>query len=264
MKEQRGSFVAVSTGMLLAGHITARCQKIIEEADVIYCLVPHALCETWLKNCNSNVKSLQPYYKKGRNRVQTYEKMVDVMMNDVREGKRVCGAFYGHAGVFSCVPHMAIEQSHKEGFVAYMEPGISAEACLYADLQIDPGNYGVQSIEATQLMLFDHTLNTKGYILLWQIAIAGDHTASKFSSDESKLQCLVNHLYKDIPSDHEVIIYEAKFTPLDEVRKEKVKLMDLPKQELKLHSTLVIPPVQELEYDQAMLRELGITGLEYT
>ena len=95
--------------------------------------MPHTLAERWLERLNPNVKSLQPFYGVGKYRMQSYEEMIEAMMVEVRKGKKVCGAFYGHAGVFACVPRLTIDKAREEGFRALMEPGISAEACLYAD-----------------------------------------------------------------------------------------------------------------------------------
>ena len=259
----KGSFVAVSTGMLLAGHITVRCKKVIQDADVVYCLVPHLLSEKWLESINNNVVSLQQFYAEGKYRMDSYNEMVATMMEDVRRGKNVCGAFYGHAGIFACVGHKAIAQAKQEGYFAYMEPGVSAEACLYSDLGIDPGDYGVQSLEVNQFLFFDHQLNTKSYILLWQVALAGEHTATTFEIRKHRLKRFVDYLSQWIPLEHEVILYEAQFLPIEPIRADKVKLKDLPDQELKLHTTLVIPPVEELKPNTKLLKEMGINDANW-
>src|SRR3546814_11468295 len=74
----------------------------------------------------------------------TYREMVAAMLAEVRAGRRVCGAFYGHPGVFARVPHKAIAQARAEGFEAHMEDGVSVEDCLSADIGIDPGEVRCQ------------------------------------------------------------------------------------------------------------------------
>ncbi len=54
-----------------------------------------------------------------------------------------------------------------------MEPGISAEDCLYADLGLDPGTYGCQHYEASNLMFYQRTIDTAAYLILWQPGVAG-------------------------------------------------------------------------------------------
>jgi len=63
-------------------------------------------------------------------------------------------------------------QARAEGFGTHMEPGISAEACLYADLDLDPGEHGVQSFEATQFLIQRRMIDPAGLLLLWQISQA--------------------------------------------------------------------------------------------
>lgn len=258
MTGKKGQFVAVSTGMLLAGHISVRARSYLEHADVIFCLVPHSLIETWLKQINPNVISLQSLYAEGKHRMDTYEEMVSMMMAEVRAGKNVCGAFYGHAGVFAWAPHETVRQATAEGYKAHMEPGISAEACLYADLGIDPGTCGAQHFEASQFLFYDHIPNNRGYLILWQIGLVGEHTATKLSTNTKWVKQFVEHMLEWYSPEHEVIIYEAAVLPIESVRKDKVQLKDLHKQTLKLYSTLVVPPSVKLSANKKVLDQFTI------
>ena len=129
-----GSLVCVGVGMTLGSHLTPLSRSYIESADVVFAATSDGIVELWLAKMNPDVRSLQPFYREGKSRAETYREMVAAMLAEVRAGKRVCGAFYGHPGVFAGVPHEAIEQARREGYAAHMEPGVSAEDCLYADL----------------------------------------------------------------------------------------------------------------------------------
>ena len=139
---KKGSLACVGTGMMLGAHIGPRARSHIEQADVVFVAVSDALVELWVQGMNHDVRSLQPYYAEGKPRSDTYREMVAAMMEEVRAGRRVCGAFYGHPGVFAVVPHRAVAQARDEGYEAVMEAAVSAEDCLYADLGIDPGTFG--------------------------------------------------------------------------------------------------------------------------
>jgi precorrin-3B methylase len=139
MAPLQGSLACVGLGMMLGAHLSPRSRSHIEQADVVFALVSDPLVELWVQEMRPETRSLQPYYIEGRPRTQGYREMVDAMLVQVRAGHRVCGVFYGHPGVFAQVPHHAIQAARTEGFDAVMEPGISAEDCLYADLGIDPG-----------------------------------------------------------------------------------------------------------------------------
>ncbi len=134
---KKGRLVNVGLGMTLGSHITPLSRNFIEKADIVFVATSNNIVEQWVQSMNKNVISLQQYYQEGTSRMITYRKMVDVMMQQVRAGKNVCGAFYGHPGVFAWAPHESIKQAKKEGFQAHMEPGVSAEDCLYPNLDIE-------------------------------------------------------------------------------------------------------------------------------
>lgn len=261
----KGSLVFVGTGLRLAGQISVLSKSYIEQADKVYSLVPDGFAEDWIKSLNSNHASLQPFYAQGievKNRRESYRQMVEEILTSVRQGLQVVCALYGHPGVFACISHLAIAQAKKEGFDAYMEPGISAEACLWADLGIDPGSSGHQSYEATQFMLYGHSPDPSTHLLLWQIALAGECSLTQFSTTADKLQILVEQLSQWYPLDHEVVIYEAANLPLQAPRIEKLPLRSLPQAKLTVISTLLIPPSEPLQLDKIMLAKLGITAEE--
>jgi uncharacterized protein YabN with tetrapyrrole methylase and pyrophosphatase domain len=257
----KGNLVFVGTGLQLAGQIGALSLSYIEHADVVFSLVPDGFSERWLMSLNTDVRSLQPYYAQNgeiKNRRDTYAQMVNAILDEVRKDKLVVCALYGHPGVFACVGHLSIKQARTEGFEANMLPGISAEACLWADLGIDPGNSGHQSFEATQFMLYHHVPDPTTHLLLWQIALAGEHTLTQFSSTKDKLQILVEHLHQWYPLTHEVIIYEAANLPFQSPVINRMPLSLLPEAKLTTISTLLIPPASRMMLNYEMLAKLGI------
>ncbi|WP_188927113.1 SAM-dependent methyltransferase [Shewanella algicola] len=262
---QQGQLVCVGTGVQLAGQVGQLTVSYIEIADVVFSLVPDGFTDRWLSTLNADVRSLQGYYAQAgeiKNRRDTYQQMVDAMLDEVRANKRVVCALYGHPGVFSCVSHLAIAQAKQQGFKAKMLAGVSAEACLWADLGIDPGNSGYQSYEATQFMLYQHAPNPCAHLVLWQIALAGEHTLTKFSTTKQRLHILVEHLLQWYPIDHQVIIYEAANLAVQSPRVEHIALADLPDARLTTISTLLMPPQQALALNPAMLAKLGISEMD--
>lgn len=255
-----GSLACVGLGMMLGAHLSPRSRSRIERADVVFALVSDPLVELWLGEMRSDVRSLQPFYGDGRAdgkaRTESYREMVGAVMAEVRAGRRVCAVFYGHPGVFALVPHRAIGQARAEGFDAVMEPGISAEDCLYADLGIDPGTYGCQHFEASQFMFYRRRIDTSALLVLWQVGIAGDRTLSRFATGADHRRLLVELLAEDYPLDHEVIAYEAATLPISEPRMERVALAELATTELRLQTTLVVPPARTMERNEAMLARI--------
>jgi uncharacterized protein YabN with tetrapyrrole methylase and pyrophosphatase domain len=244
-----GSLVCVGIGMTLGSHITPLARSYISNADVVFTGLSDGVIELWLAKMHPDVRSLQTFYREGKPRSETYQQMVDSMLNEVRAGKRVCGAFYGHPGVFALPTHKAIEIARREGYFAHMEPGVSAEDCLYADLGIDPGRYGCQHYEASQYMLYRRRVDTAAYLVLWQVGVAGDQSLARFATGAAYRQVLVDVLARDYDLDHEVILYKAVTLPMHQPRIERLRLRELPAANVDTQVTLVIPPGSSLQAD---------------
>ncbi len=254
-KEQSiGSLVNVGLGMTLGSHITPLSRNYIEKADVVFVAASNNIVEQWVQGMNDDVRSLQQYYSEGTSRMITYRKMVDVIMCEVRAGKKVCGAFYGHPGVFAWAPHESIKQARKEGYKAHMEAGVSAEDCLYADLGIDPGKYGCTHLEATQFMFRNKTFDPTSYLILWQVGIAGDKSLTKFSTPAKYRQVLVDLLLKTYSKDFEIILYECAVLPIEKTVIKKIKLIELVHAELSLKTTVVFPPYEKSVLNNDMIK----------
>ena len=254
---QEGSLACVGTGMMLGAHMGPRARATIEQADVVFAALSDPLVELWVQQMHPDVRSLQPFYSEGKSRHETYRQMVEAMLAEVRAGRRVCGAFYGHPGVFALVPHRAIAQARAEGYEAHMEPGVSAEDCLYADLGIDPGMFGCQHYEASQFMFYRRQIDPSAYLVLWQVGVAGDRSIRRFSTGRGHRQLLVERLLEDYPADHPITLYEAATLPIATPRMEEMPLSGLVDANLRLQSTLVIPPAVPLQRDEAMLDRIA-------
>ncbi len=252
-----GSLVCVGIGMTLGSHITPLGRSYIEKSDVVFAAMSDGIIELWLSKMHPDVRSLQSFYREGKSRMDTYREMVDAMLTEVRAGKQVCGAFYGHPGVFAWPPHKAIEIARKEGYRAHMEPGVSAEDCLYADLGIDPGKYGCQHFEASQMMFYRRRIDTSAYLVVWQVGVAGDQSLARFSTGSAYRQVLVDVLARDYDLDHEVIIYKSATLPVQQPRIERIALGQLPHADVDMHVTLVIPPARPLLPDYEIRERLA-------
>jgi hypothetical protein len=254
---RRGSLACVGLGMTLGSHLTPLARSHIEQADVVFAALSDGIVEMWLTRMHPDVRSLQPYYAKGKSRMVTYRQWVELMMTEVRSGKKVCGVFYGHPGIFAWSPHKAIEVARAEGFPAHMEPGISAEDCLYADLGIDPGRFGCQHFEASQLLFYERRIDPTGYLVLWQVGLVGDLSLKRFSTGAAYRQALVDVLGKDYPLDHEVIVYRGATLPIQQPLIRRMALRGLPGATLTAEDTVVLPPAAPLKPNLAMRERLA-------
>lgn len=261
---RRGSVACVGLGMTLGSHLSPLARSHIEQADVVFAGLSDGIVELWLQRMHPDVRSLQPYYAEGKSRMVTYRQWVELMMTEVRAGKKVCGVFYGHPGIFAWSPHKVIEVARAEGFEAHMEPGISAEDCLYADLGIDPGRFGCQHFEASQLLFYERRIDPTGYLVLWQVGLVGDLSLKRFSTGAAYRQVLVDLLSKDYPLDHEVIIYRGATLPIEKPRIHRLALRDLPNAKLTAEETVVLPPAAPLKLNLAMRERLAELDKAYS
>ena len=256
MLKSTGTLSCVGIGMTLGAHMTPIAREHITSSDLCFVAASDALVELWIQEMNPDVRSLQVYYDEGKSRKQTYREMVELVMREVRKGQKVCGAFYGHPGVFACVPHRLIKKARAEGFKAIMEPGISAEDCLIADLGIDPGQYGCQQYEASQFMFYKRIIDPSAYLILWQIGVAGDLTHGISVTGSQHRAVLLSLLYQNYPEDHPVIMYEAATLVIKQARSEEILLRDLINAELKDYTTLVIPPACSLTRNNELIKRI--------
>jgi uncharacterized protein YabN with tetrapyrrole methylase and pyrophosphatase domain len=252
-----GSLVCVGVGVTLGSHIGPLTRSHIEKSDVVFVGVADGVMEQWLMRMHRDVRSLQPFYQEGKSRMQTYRQMVQAMLSEVRAGRKVCGAFYGHPGVFAWAPHKAIEVARSEGFRAHMEPGISAEDCLYADLGIDPGKYGCQHFEASQMMFYRRRIDPTAYLVLWQVGLAGDQSLKRFATGAAYRQVLIDVLARDYPLDHEIIVYRAATLPLYRPRIERLPLSQLAQANIEVPDTVIIPPAAPMQSDPEICARLA-------
>lgn len=227
-------------------------------ADVVFTLVD-AFALGWLRELRSDVISLHEHYAEGKDRRVSYREMQERILAPVRAGKRVCLVLYGHPGVFADVPHGALSTARAEGHEARMEPGVSAAACLYADLGIDPGKFGVQSFETTQFLVNQRVIDPTALVILWQPAHCGDLGCSRFATTPERLGLLADKLGGFYESEPEIVLYEAARLPIEDPRMDRMPLSKLPSARLEEHTTLVILPAQGLTPDVSMREALADT-----
>ncbi len=256
----KGSLIVVGTGIQAFSHLTSQARANIKNADVVYYLVTDAITERFIQELNPAAQSLHSSYASGKERMASYQEMVDRILVPVRQGRQVCAVFYGHPGVFVFPSHEAIRTAQAEGHRAEMAPAVSAEDCLFADLGIDPAIPGCQSFEATDFLIHRRRFDPTSSLVLWQIGVIGHLTFEGEGYDyQPGLRVLKEYLSDTYPSDHVVVVYEAAHLPTDESRREPVPLGDLPSARVTPVSTLYVPPRALAPVDEGMLARLGMT-----
>lgn len=240
----QGRLSIVGTGIALVAHLTAEARAEIAGADRVFFLVPHTLAEEWLRGLNPRSHSLAPHYQPGRRRADVYAAICAQVLEAVRAGERVCAAFYGHPGVFVTPTADLLKVARAEGFPVLVQPGISAEDCLFADLGLDPGLGGCQSYEASDFLLRPRRYDPSTPLILWQVGVIGHFNVVDAATDPAPgLAALAAALGRHYPADHEVILYEAAVLPTAAPQISRLPLSRLAQAPASSLSTLYVPPL---------------------
>jgi hypothetical protein len=239
--------------------MTLETQSAIKSAEKVLVVAPNPLSIQHIRQLNAKAENLGRFYEGDVTRLETYHLMANHMVMLVEQGFKVCTIFYGHPGIFVLSTHMAYDKLIALGHEVKMLPGISADACLFADLNIDPASTGCQSFEATQFLLTERNIDNGAALIIWQIGLVGEHTLKKQAPGELGLKAITKLLSQTYPSDHKVCLYQAPTLPGFAPQIDWLKLEDLPLANVPTTTTLFIPACREIVFAKDRLQWLGLT-----
>jgi hypothetical protein len=246
--------IIVGSGIRTVGQLTMEAIAWIRRADKVLYVIADPVGEGVIRKLNpKGAESLAGLYAENKHRAQTYQEMVDAILASVRSGKQTCFVAYGHPGVFVSPTHEAIRRARDEGFKARMLPGISAEACMIADLGIDHVA-GSQAFEASDFLFNARQIDTACHVILWQIGGLGDPTFKRYQFEVRGLPQLVGKLLRYYPPHHLVYLYQAPLYPGVEPFIRGGPLAWLSQAVIRPSETLYIPPFTKPWADPSILR----------
>lgn len=258
-----GLLVVVGTGIKAIGHLTHDAREWIAAADEVHYVTTDPITESMILGLKPSAQSLARFYEVGRDRHDTYEAMTQTMLAGARAGRTVCAAFYGHPGVFVYPSHDAIRRARAEGIRALMEPGVSAEDCLFADLGLDPAVVGCAQYEATDFLVYRRRPDPSAALIVWQIGAVGDIAWNPGRTNADNVRVLADELAKTYGAEHVVVVYEAAQLPACLPAIVHVRLCDLPQTPLTTASTLFVPPSERRAPDTEMIARLALDARRF-
>jgi uncharacterized protein YabN with tetrapyrrole methylase and pyrophosphatase domain len=240
--KKKGKLTIVGSGIKSISHITTETRNIIRNADKVLYILADFLTKKWIVEMNSSSEDMHRFYENDKPRQQSYEEMNEYTLSFVRKNLNVCVVYYGHPGVFCTPGHLSVKQAREEGYEAVMLPGISAEDCLFGDLNIDPAK-GCQSFEATDFLLYQRIFDPCCNLVLWQIGVTGhlDFQLGGYNHKDG-VKILTDYLLETYPENHQVTVYEASTYGTCEPIIQRINLINLPEAIISSVSTLFVPP----------------------
>jgi len=227
-------------------------------ADRLFYLVADGLTIDWITGEFPNAISLFKHYAENKPRLKSYNDMVAEVLMPAAEGLNVCCAFYGHPSIFVYPSHKIYAECKARSIAVEIYPGISADACLYADLSIDPAKNGMLSFEATDFLVYNRPFSRKCGLLLWQVGVIGDLYYHKQRDPTRGLRVLVERLSKKYSMSHNVILYEASTLPLFPPKIYNSSLSDLPATAVSAITTMYVPPERPPKLNKNVITKLGL------
>lgn len=254
----RGELHLVGSGIRAITDLTVGAQQEIMKAEAVLYCVADPVTELRIHELNPRAQSLYGLYGNDKPRIDTYREMVEAILAPVLAGQRTCAVFYGHPGIFAWAPHQAIRLARRAGLRADMMPAVSAQDSLFADLGLDPSSAGLQTVDATDLLIRNRQLNPSMHVLIWQAECVGDDGFNFGGYRRQNFGVLVERLRTFYPVDQSVVVYDASTFPHLPAQVRLTALDRITAEDLSGVSTLYLPPAREDPLDEAMLQRLGL------
>ena len=259
--QQPGELTIIGSGIESVG-FTLGDEDLIRTADAVFYCVADPATVVWLKTIRPDAYDLYVLYDDTKVRYTTYMQMTEAMLHFVRQGKKVTAIYYGHPGIFVLSTHRAIQIARREGHKAIMRPSVCALDCLCADLGVDPCHPGMQTHEATDMLIRGRIPDTSLHVVLWQVGLIGEMGFRRKGYLNNNFSVFIEYLQKHYGEDYPIVNYVASRYPTIPPSMETYPLSALhdPKIQTKVTgiSTFYLAPKDKVEADHAMLTQLGL------
>jgi len=199
----------VGLGLCGVDHLTREGEAALRAADRIFYVDAGIAAGAFLRALGPPVTALfGATYAVGEARLGTYAAIAAAVLRaalgDGGPPRRVALAVQGHPTYFSYVPVLLADVAGALGLRVRTLPGVSADAAIFAALAIDPGEHGLQSFEATDLLLRRRPLSPDVATLVWQVGNVETRLHSARPSIPARFVRLRDHLMSFFPADHPV------------------------------------------------------------
>ncbi|MCZ4703912.1 SAM-dependent methyltransferase [Legionella pneumophila] len=247
--------IVVGSGIKSISHLTEETKRVIQNADKVLYLLNEDNLKQWIQREAKNSESLDSIYFSSEKRIEAYQALTNHIIEEYKKVSILCVVFYGHPTVFADSALNAVRQIKKDGGDTIILPAVSTQDCLFSDLEIDPGDQGCFSIEATELVLFERFIDVHAHLILWQVANFGRTDGKK----TNYLAILKDYLSGYYQANYSICLYEAPSLPTCSPRIEWIQLCNLELSVISSITTVYIPPIEKKTISNKYLKLLDLT-----
>jgi len=237
----------VGLGIMGVRQITREVDNVLRRSREVLFIDQGFGVEDYLAQACDRVTDLFPIsYRELDPRINAYDRIAAQVLRAALDHPPVTFAVYGHPMVYVYPSTQVLRAAKLLGLRVQVLPGISTLDALLIDLGLDPGFYGLQMYEATDLLLRDRPIQPDVPCVLWQVGAVETGLHSTAPSIPARFQRLQAHLLKFYPPNHEAAaIYTSTF-PLAPSNMARFPLGEFATRypQLPQGATVYIPPVQ--------------------
>jgi tetrapyrrole methylase family protein/MazG family protein len=203
------------------------------------------------------------YWRSGKN-VDVYDDVARYVVSFARQKHPTVLALDGNPMFFNDISWKIAALGKLEGLKVEAIPAVSCIDVLPIQLGFEPGNLGMQIFEATQLVLYQLSINPYLSTLVLQVGVFGETSVVRpVKRKPATFLPLVMHLRKFFPSDHPAIFIQSAYSSHvpTVVFTIDVGSIDECGREIGSGMTLYLPRVGIPTIEQRICEQLGVPEL---
>lgn len=254
----------IGLGIQSVRHITREAEAAISRSkEVLYISADFGIREFLEERCPKVTDLHTVSYHEANERMDAYDTMSAKVIEAALDHPPVTFALYGHPMVFVAPSRLVIESSRILDLRVRVLPAISAMDCLFVDLELDPSLQGLQSYEATDLLLRRRPLQPDVPCLIWQIGAVESILYTERMNKPGRFSRIKQYLLQYYPPDHRMTIVHSSTHPLVKSQIVTCSIAEMDKHAVDLHqgATVYIPPVRIREIqDEELLKKINDTS----
>jgi len=250
----------VGTGMVGYSQLTREVESAFEESEEVYLLDTKGPINKHIQSeFEAVVYDLTEHYGDDKDRQKTYDEMASLVLDAADDAKKpVTFALYGHPMIFVNPSRQVIKKGESQGMNVEVMPGVSSLDTIFCDINFDPAANGLQTYEATDMLLREWELNPEVPAMIWQVSVVETTLHTDRDSVPGRFTRFKEYLQQFYPDDHTVHLLQTATFPIAESKNIPV---DLEKFETKTEELnngyyiLYIPPVEKRDIRNESLAE---------